>query len=150
MSNASPYRRVVTGLGEDGKSRILIDGPIDRAEVASSYVWRSAIPADNSGSADTAVPFTIDMVHYDGGNFILIEFPPGMQPFMHATDTLDYIVMLKGEVHFATETGEVTLKPGDFVVNRGTMHAWRNDGPETAVLAAMTVPSKPLGQGRTI
>ena len=144
------HRRVVTGIGEDGKSRVIIDGPIERAEVASAYVWRSAIPADNSGNEDAAVPFTIDMVHFDGSNFMLIEFPPGMQPFMHATDTLDYFVMLKGSVRFATETGEVTLRPGDFVVNRGTMHAWSNDGPETAVLAAMTVPSKPLGQGRTI
>jgi quercetin dioxygenase-like cupin family protein len=150
MSRASPFRRVVTGIGEDGKSRIIIDGPIERAEVASSYVWRSAIPADNSGSKDEAVPFTIDMVHYQGSNFMLIEFPPGMEPYMHATDTLDYFVMLKGEVEFATETGAVRLKPGDFVVNRGTQHTWRNDTDEVAVLAAMTVPSQPLGKGRTI
>lgn len=145
-----PNRRVVTGIGADGRSCIQIDGPIARAEVASSYVWRSTIPADNSGSEDAAVPFTIDMVHYEGSNFILIEFPPGMPPYMHATDTLDYFVMLQGEVEFATETGAVRLRPGDFVVNRGTMHAWRNDGTEVAVLAAVTVPSKPLGQGRTI
>jgi quercetin dioxygenase-like cupin family protein len=148
--SASPYRRVVTGLGPDGKSSVLIDGPIARAEIASSCVWQSAIPADNSGAQDAAVPFTIDMVHFAGSNFMLIEFPPGMEPFMHATDTLDYFVMLRGEVEFATETGAVRLKPGDFVVNRGTMHAWRNDTSEVAVLAAMTVPSLPLGQGRTI
>jgi quercetin dioxygenase-like cupin family protein len=146
----APNRRVVTGIGEDGKSCIQIDGPIARAEVASSYVWRSTIPADNSGREDTAVPFTIDMVHYEGSNFILIEFPPGMPPYMHATDTLDYFVMLQGEVEFATETGAVRLKPGDLVVNRGTMHAWRNDSGDMAVLAAVTVPSKPLGNGRTI
>lgn len=150
MSGPAPFRRVVTGIGEDGKSCVIIDGPIERAEVASSYVWRSAIPADNSGHEDTAVPFTMDMVHYEGSNFMLIEFPPGMEPFMHATDTLDYFVMLRGRVSFATETGEVTLEPGDFVANRGTMHAWRNDGPEVAVLAAMTVPSRPVGEGRTI
>ena len=119
----TPGRRVVTGLGTDGKSCIQIDGAIARAEVASSYVWRSAIPADNSGSADTAVPFTIDMVHYQGSNFILIEFPPGMEPFMHATDTLDYFLMLQGEVEFTTEPGAVRLRPGALVVNRGTMHA---------------------------
>lgn len=145
----APRRRVVTGLGEDGNSAVIIDGPIARREVAS-YVWRSAIPADNSGSADAAVPFEIGDVHFDGSNFMLIEFPPGTEPFMHATDTLDYFVMLEGSVRFATETGEVTLAPGDFVVNRGTMHAWTNDGPDVAVLAAMTVPSKPVAEGRTI
>jgi len=150
MSAASPFRRVVAGIGEDGKSCVIIDGPIERADAPSTYVWRSAIPADNSGQEDAAVPFTIDMVHYDGSNFMLIEFPPGMQAFMHATDTLDYFVMLQGSVSFATETSEVTLAPGCFVVNRGTQHAWRNEGPDVAVLAAITVPSKPLGAGRTI
>ena len=150
MSGPTPFRRVVTGIGEDGKSCVIVDGPIERAEIASSNVWRTTIPADNSGTKDAAVPFTMDMVHDDGSNFMLIEFPPGTQPFMHATDTLDYFVMLKGSVIFATETGEVTLSPGNFVVNRGTMHAWRNDGEETAVLAAMTVPSQPVGEGRTI
>lgn len=108
------HRRVVTGIGEDGKSCVIIDGPIERAEIASSNVWQSAIPADNSGTEDAAVPFTMDMVHFDGSNFMLIEFPPGMEPFMHATDTLDYFVMLKGSVSFATETGEVTLSPRRF------------------------------------
>ena len=143
-------RRVVTGIGEDGRSTVIIDGPITRADIPSSCVWQSPIPADNSGSEDAAIPFTMADVHFDGSNFMLIEFPPGTRPFMHATDTLDYFIMLSGSVRFATETGEVTLSPGDFVVNRGTQHAWTNDGPDIAVLAAMTVPSKPIAGGRTI
>jgi quercetin dioxygenase-like cupin family protein len=149
MSKSS--RRVVTGLNAEGRSCIVIDGPIARPSPTSNVVWQSRLPADNSGSADAAArPFEIADVHYDGSNFMLIEFAPGTVPGMHVTDTLDYFVMLSGSVTLELDTGAVTLAPGDFVVNRGVMHGWRNDGPEVAVLAAVTVPSKPVGGGRTI
>lgn len=143
-------RRVVTGLDAQGKSCVLIDAEIPRPASTSNLVWQSSLPADNSGSADAAKPFDIATVHHDGSNFLLIEFAPGTVPGMHVTDTLDYFVMLAGSVTLELDTGAVTLTPGDFVVNRGVMHGWRNDGPEVAVLAAMTVPSKPVGPGRTI
>jgi quercetin dioxygenase-like cupin family protein len=143
-------RRVVTGLDAEGKSSVLIDGEVARPASTSNLVWQSSLPADNSGGADAAKAFDIATVHHDGSNFLLIEFAPGTTPHMHVTDTLDYFVMLSGAVTLALETGEVLLRPGDFVVNRGVMHGWRNDGAEPAVLAAVTVPSLPVGGGRTI
>ena len=147
---SASHRRVVTGLNAEGNSRILIDGAIPRPASTSNLVWQTSLPADNSGSEDAAKPFDIADVHHDGSNFLLIEFAPGTQPHLHATDTLDYFVMLSGQVTLELETGAVTLAPGDFVVNRGVMHGWRNDGPEIAVLAAITVPSLPVAGGRTI
>jgi quercetin dioxygenase-like cupin family protein len=145
------HRRIVTGLNADGKSCLLIDGDIARPASTSNLIWQSSLPADNSGQTDAAArPFEIATVHHDGSNFLLIEFAPGTAPHLHATDTLDYFVMLAGRVTLELETGAVTLSPGDFVVNRGVMHGWRNDGPEMAVLAAITVPSRPVGLGRTI
>ena len=145
------WRRVVTGLNAEGKSCVIIDGEVARPASTSNFVWQSSLPADNSGSADAAAKsFEIADVHHDGSNFMLIEFPPGTEPGMHVTDTLDYFVMLSGRVTLELDTGAVTLSPGDFVVSRGAMHGWRNDGPEPAVLAAMTVPAKPVGGGRTI
>jgi quercetin dioxygenase-like cupin family protein len=145
------YRRIVTGLNAEGKSSVVIDGPIARHGAApANLVWQSRLPADNSGAADAAVPFEIETVHYDGSNFLLIEFPPGTEAHLHVTDTLDYFVMLAGTVTLELEEGAAALAPGDFVVNRGVMHGWRNDGPETAVLASITVPSRPVGGGRTI
>jgi quercetin dioxygenase-like cupin family protein len=144
-------RRVVTGLNAEGKSCVIIDGEVARPAQTSNFVWQSGLPADNSGQADAAArPFEIAAVHHDGSNFLLIEFAPGTVPGMHVTDTLDYFVMLSGHVTLELETGAVTLSPGDLVVNRGVMHGWRNDGPDVAVLAAMTVPSTPVGGGRTI
>lgn len=143
-------RRIVTGLDAQGRSCVLIDGAIPRPASTSNLVWQSALPADNSGSQDAARPFDIAAVHHDGSNFLLLEFAPGTRPHLHVTDTLDYFIMLSGQVTLEMETGAAVLNPGDFVVNRGVMHGWRNDGPEPAVLAAVTVPSMPVGPGRTI
>lgn len=147
------WRRVVTGLNAEGKSCVLIDGPVPRHGPAANLVWRSAaVPADNAGGEDAAVPYHMAMLHDGGSNFILTELPPGMggDAFMHATDTIDYLVMMSGEVVLALETGEVTLRAGDLIVDRGVIHGWRNDGAETAVFASVTLPARPVGEGRTV
>lgn len=65
-------------------------------------------------------------------------------PGMHKTKTVDYIILLKGEVTMLVDKGEVDLKPFDVVIQRGTNHAWVNKGDETAVLVAMMVEAEPL------
>ena len=65
-------------------------------------------------------------------------------PGMHKTRTVDYIILLKGEVTMLVDKGEVDLKPFDVVIQRGTNHAWVNKGDETAVLVAMMVEAEPL------
>jgi mannose-6-phosphate isomerase-like protein (cupin superfamily) len=147
------FRRVVTGLDAEGKSCVLIDGPVPRHGPVANLVWRSAaVPADNSGSDDAAVPYAMEMLHDGGTNFILTELPPGLggDAFMHATDTLDYLVVISGEVVLVLETGEVTLRPGDTIVDRGVIHGWRNDGAVPAVYASVTIPALPVGPGRTV
>lgn len=146
-------RRVVTGLDAEGRSCFLIDGEVPRLGPAANLVWRTeAVPADNSGSADAARPYAMEMLHDGGTNFILTELPPRMAggAFMHATDTIDYLVMISGEVVLAVQTGEVTLRAGDLIVDRGVIHGWRNDGDVPAVYASITIPAHPVGQGRTV
>ena len=65
-------------------------------------------------------------------------------PGMHKTRTVDYIILLKGEVTMLVDEGEVHLKPLDVVIQRGTNHAWVNRGDETAVLVAVMVEAEPL------
>lgn len=55
-------------------------------------------------------------------------------PVMHKTKTVDYIVVLSGEVTMLLDEGEVDLKPFDVVIQRGTNHAWINRGAEPALL----------------
>tara|TARA_B100001248_G_scaffold214414_1_gene168998 strand:- start:125 stop:646 length:522 start_codon:yes stop_codon:yes gene_type:complete len=62
-------------------------------------------------------------------------------PAMHKTDTIDYIILLKGDVTLVLDDEEVDLKPFDVVVQRGTNHAWTNNGTEPALLIAVLIDS---------
>jgi mannose-6-phosphate isomerase-like protein (cupin superfamily) len=61
-------------------------------------------------------------------------------PGMHKTATLDYVVVLRGEVTLMLDEGDVTLKPGDLVVQRATNHDWVVQGSEPALLAVVMIP----------
>jgi mannose-6-phosphate isomerase-like protein (cupin superfamily) len=65
-------------------------------------------------------------------------------PAMHRTRTVDYIVLLRGEVTMLLDEGEVHMKPFDVVIQRGTNHAWVNHGDESAVLVGVLVDAEPL------
>ena len=62
-------------------------------------------------------------------------------PAMHKTETIDYIILLKGDVTLILDNEEVDLKPFDVVVQRGTNHAWVNNGHEPALLIAVLIDS---------
>jgi mannose-6-phosphate isomerase-like protein (cupin superfamily) len=146
-------RRVVTGLDSAGRSAVVIDGPVPHwGDRAPAVIWRTADhPADNSGSTDTAEPYNIDMLHRPGSTFAVCQFSPGGgEAFMHATDTIDYLIILSGQVTLVMEQGEVTIGAGDMVVDRGVMHGWRNDSAEPCVAAVVNLPALPVGAGRTI
>lgn len=70
--------------------------------------------------------------------------PMGRHPSMHQTDTVDYIVLLKGQVTALMDVGEVTMKPFDVLIQRGTNHGWVNRGSEPALLVAVLIDAEPL------
>lgn len=149
-------RRVVTGLDDAGRSCAILDGAVpDPGGSGVGLIWRTpALPADNAGREDASdKPFDFAMMHCGGSDFLVLEYPPGMgveEPFWHATDTIDYVVVLSGEVVLVVETGEVACGPGTFIVDRGVIHAWRNDRAEPARIAVVNLPAHPVGQGRTV
>jgi mannose-6-phosphate isomerase-like protein (cupin superfamily) len=149
-------RRVVTGLDEAGKSCVVFDGAVpDPGGSGVGLVWRTpTLPADNAGREDASDrPFDFALMHSGGSAFLVLEYPPGMGgdgPFWHATDTIDYVIVLSGEVVLMVETGEVVCGPGSLIVDRGVIHAWRNDGPVPARIAVVNLPAHPVGQGRTV
>ena len=70
---------------------------------------------------------------------MLAYLEPG-NPGMHTTDTIDFEVVLSGEVILELDDGvEKVLRPGDTVVQNGTRHRWSNRGTEPAVLAAFLI-----------
>jgi len=60
-------------------------------------------------------------------------------PWMHKTDSVDYVILLKGEVTLVLDGDERELKPFDVVIQRGTNHAWINRGKEPALLAVVLI-----------
>ncbi len=78
---------------------------------------------------------------FPSGRFRHVHVRPPVQ--MHQTPTVDVIVVISGEMDLVLDGGaEVHLQPGDSVVQRGTMHAWRNTGPEPCVAVAFMVRAK--------
>ena len=139
----NPPRRVVTGIDAEGRSCIQIDGP------ARTVIWSAKeLPADNGGTDDLGGGrFRFPT---SGAEFVFSDFPCGGGSIMHATDTLDFLVVLTGEVTFVTETGETLLRAGDVLVDRGVMHGWRNDGDQPCRIVNVLCPAKPVGKGATM
>ena len=147
-------RRVVTGHDESGKAIVKID------EVCSHYregrpgamvcnVWTTdTAPADNSGQADNGQREGKFTMIENGSVFRILDFRPGVQQRVHRTDSIDYIIVMSGEIDMELEAGEeVHLKAGDVMVQRGTVHNWINRGSETCVLAIVLVHARPVVAG---
>lgn len=141
-----PPRRVVTGLSEDGRSDIVFDGP------APTVIWSTdRMPVDNSGTVDTGGP-DFAFPRASQSNFIWVDFQPGGAATgfpMHASDTIDYAAILSGEVVLVMEHREITLRAGDVLVDRGVLHAWRNDSDAPCRAVFMFLPADPVGAGAT-
>jgi mannose-6-phosphate isomerase-like protein (cupin superfamily) len=147
MTDTAP-RRVVTGHDRSGKSVVLSDGPppqhhpMHGAEVGADFfeIWNSTRPVPLL-SAQESEPneraFTIMPV--SGHLLRIIEiYPPsqgGKRTVMHRTRTVDYVVVIKGEIVLVLDDSEVTLRAGDVVVQRGTDHAWENRSSQPARMA---------------
>ena len=135
-----PSRRVVTGHDANGKSIVVSDGtppqnhPMQGSAIGADFfeMWSDAavVPQLTSlpATEPTERPFTIMPTR---GHLLRIidVYPPGMggkRTVMHRTRTLDYAVVIEGEVVLVLDDSEVILKQGDVVVQRGTDHAWEN------------------------
>jgi mannose-6-phosphate isomerase-like protein (cupin superfamily) len=140
--------------------------------LALTDLWEtSGAPANNDGHADAAAR-PVHLEPPKNGTIVrIVEFPPDAQwrnqltdggeafksigaghaqdkrssdPMMHRTSTVDYIIVLKGEIHAVMETGETLLRAGDILVQRGTNHSWSVRGNEPCIVAAVLVNAKPL------
>ncbi|MFM5932034.1 MAG: cupin domain-containing protein [Novosphingobium sp.] len=145
-------RRVVTGLDAEGRSTVIIDGPVPAWGETGGRVWLTeGHPADNSSQGDCPdVPFTFDLMQKGGSAVMTHTFMPGSPEFWHATDSIEYLVMTEGEVTLDLETGPVTIRAGDVLVDRGVIHSWRNDSGAPARAVIVAIPAHPVGKGSTV
>src|SRR5207302_2345661 len=70
-----------------------------------------------------------------GTRFAVIDFPPGNHPHMHRTETIDYVIVIEGEIEMYMDASTVTLKQGDIMIQRGTTHARANQNNNVARVA---------------
>jgi quercetin dioxygenase-like cupin family protein len=82
-----------------------------------------------------------------GTVFRLVEYGPGVAPRNHRTESIDYAIVMSGEIDMDLDGTRVHLKAGDVLVQRGTIHNWNNRGTEPCVVAFVLVAAKPVERG---
>lgn len=141
-------RRVVTGHDASGKACVSIDESMSniaplRAGATASVIWTTeGFPIDSDAPGDGAQR-KVATAHPNGTVFRVIEYAPGVTPRNHRTDSIDYAVVLSGEIDMDLDGSEVHLKAGDVLVQRGTIHNWINRGTEPCVIAFVLIASLP-------
>jgi mannose-6-phosphate isomerase-like protein (cupin superfamily) len=108
--------------------------------------WRMVeIPPDSAAPADVDINALIAEVNEKVPDFVAHADVSRLG--MHQTETIDFGVVLSGEIWLELDEGEVHLKPGDCVVQRGTMHAWRNRTDRPCVMSFVLIEAGPKGGG---
>jgi quercetin dioxygenase-like cupin family protein len=145
-------RRVVTGHDDLGRAKVLIDETVQnvasqRPGALYSVIWSSeGFPVNNDGDADPSGK-KIGTTIPDGTVFRIVSFGPGVAPRNHRTDSIDYAVVISGEIDMELDVGKVHLRAGDVLVQRGTIHNWVNIGSEPCVIAFTLVSAKSVTAG---
>ena len=127
-----PARRVVTGHDANGRAVFRDDARFELTDIPSgdaafALIWTAPdLPVDNNDPTDGRerdAGLTLR-----GGSVIRVaDMHPGGESPMHRTNSIDYGIMLSGQLELELDDGVKTLLgPGDIVVQRGTVHMWRN------------------------
>jgi mannose-6-phosphate isomerase-like protein (cupin superfamily) len=164
--DALHHRRVVTGATDDGRSYVVSDGPAPvtmRSEPFSlAETWRFASAPDTT-TLDETVDSEAALEPVDGQVLIrFCHFAPenqdvswdealtsiggedaisddGRPAGFHQTQTIDHITVVSGEIYCVLDDGEVLLRAGDTIVQRGTPHAWSNRSADDCVVLTVQV-----------
>ena len=159
-------RRIVTGHHQ-GKAVVLYDSPAPNRKVrqatglVSTLVWvTDESPADISGTADRSEREIGVPPPPRGSIFRVVEFPPERKAMsreavlkemgisgqsdskhagMHRTRSIDYAVVMEGEIDMVLDDSEVRLRAGDVLVQQGTNHAWVNRGSRPCRIAFVLI-----------
>ncbi|KAJ3484193.1 hypothetical protein NLI96_g5804 [Meripilus lineatus] len=161
----SPFpvpRRVITGHTPAGEATVILD------EAPTPHFWapgsRNAVhgfyqstetPTLNdseltSGWIDVIAenPGVAGLISRNGSTFRSIDYAPGSVSPFHRTHSLDYAIVVKGTIVLELDNDKrVTLHEGDTVVQRGTIHAWRNESDEWARVYFVVLDARPVSIG---
>ena len=145
-------RRVITGHDASGRAIVKIDEVSNnlftgRPGATACNVWTTeGFPVNNDGEADESLR-KVGTTLKRGTIFRIIEFAPGLAARNHRTDSIDYIVVISGEIDMELDDSLVHLQAGDVMVQRGTIHNWINRGTAPCVLAVVLIDAKSVEAG---
>ena len=134
--SALPVRRIVTTHDPEGRSVIRSDeqltpAPIPSGDADFQLIWTTpAVPANLNDASDGPIPAGLTL---NGGSVIrVVDMLPGKSSPLHRSYSIDYGIILSGELELELDSGDVVaLSAGDIVVQRGTNHLWRNPSVDT-------------------
>jgi hypothetical protein len=163
-----PVRRIVTGVNAQGKSVFVSDGPApnhttEPGTPPAQVIWatgEAAVPGPDPAPAGQAFGF-----HSPGGSLLrVVDFPPdesyditelarflddhgvqaeGRHFWFHKTQSLDYAIVLEGEIYALMDEGETLMRPGDILVQRATNHSWSNRSGRNCRMAFVLLDLEP-------
>jgi quercetin dioxygenase-like cupin family protein len=143
-------RRVVTGHDAAGRAVVTSDQTLTAQPLAHGGAWfnklwaTSAWPADNADETNGARRDT-DLSVDHGSVLRIVDMAPGHRSPMHRTQSLDYGIVLLGQVELELDGGATTrLTAGDVMIQRGSIHAWINRGSQPARVAFVLLGAAPL------
>ena len=152
-------RRVVTGHDKNGVAKALLDSKPTNAKTSptgnvSTLVWSTdECPADIAVGEEiedygARIIGTAPPAH--GSRFAVIDFAPNSAGAVHRTETIDYVIVLSGEIEMQMDDSVVKMKAGDVMVQRGTNHGWTNRSDRPARVAFVLIDAKPIAIGNPI
>lgn len=138
-------RRVVTGHNEKGQSCVKWDSELKtvpgRPGFSQVPLWATKeLPArlteEDPGQWESGTTIA------NGSVFRIVRYEPGVTKRWHKTDSIDYAVVLQGEIIMQLDDGEVRLKAGDVIIQRATMHNWENRGQVPCIVAFILIATE--------
>ena len=149
-SSLPTVRRVITGHDKKGKAvfrddRSFTPQDIPGGDAAFALIWTTpTVPADNNDPIDGR-DRDAGLTLHQGSVIRVVDMLPGGTSPMHRTSSVDYGIVMSGRVELELDDGAKTLLgPGDIVVQRGTIHLWRNPSDsEICRIVFILIEAKP-------
>jgi quercetin dioxygenase-like cupin family protein len=151
------FRRVVTGTDVDGRSVIVLDDNPPATSQGAGKDARTVVEVWSTVSTSVSTPrrsessersLITTSLGPNATEIRVVEMPPGCRREMHRTDTVDYGLVLCGELYVVLERGETLLRPGDIIVQRGTNHLWHNRSDAPARIAFINLSGQTTDRNR--
>ncbi|KAL5494614.1 hypothetical protein ACEPAI_75 [Sanghuangporus weigelae] len=133
-----PVRRIVTGHTREGKSVVVDDAPIEpypfhgTPAFFTDVFWTDTSPPSNEVIfRDMAKEHKDELYPPEGSSYKVVEVPPGQKSPLHRTLSFDYGILTHGTMTLILDDEKhIVMRPGDVIIQRGTIHAWYNEGTE--------------------